>query len=40
MAFSKIVGLEVTPLMPSSSTRRSRSPSSISAREMLSSQTA
>src|SRR3954463_13115528 len=35
-----IVGLEVTPETPSSLMRRSSSPSSMSAREMLSSQTA
>ena len=30
MAFSKMVGLEVTPLMPSSSIRRAMTPSSSS----------
>src|SRR3954471_6988561 len=35
-----MVGFEVTPLMPSSLMRRSSSPSSSRAREMLSSQTA
>ena len=38
MAFSKIVGLEVTPLMPSSAIRRASLPESSSSRLMLSSQ--
>ena len=38
MAFSKIVGFEVTPLMPSSAIRRASLPESSSSRLMLSSQ--
>ena len=38
MAFSKIVGLEVTPLIPSSSISWRRVPPSRSCRLMLSSQ--
>ena len=38
MAFSKIVGLEVTPPMPSSAIRRASVPVSSSSRLMLSSQ--
>ena len=36
MAFSKMVGFEVTPLMPSSSISRAMTPSSSSWRLMLS----
>src|SRR4051794_20518094 len=38
MAFSKMVGFEVTPLMPSSAIRRASVPESSSSRLMLSSQ--
>ncbi len=36
MAFMKMVGLEVTPLTPSSLTMRARVPRRMTAREMLS----